>query len=203
MTQLIWARHGQNEANLTRTLSFRVYDRDLTERGRRQACDLAESLAGRGTAARIVCSPLKRARQTADIVAARLRLPGASEYEELREVNVGSLDGRGDDEAWSVYTQILQAWRAGDPATRFPGGESLPELAGRLRRVMLSLAGPGPGADVVIVAHGASIRSALPVLTGTPDPGADLPTGCYAVFQVEPATPSGGAIRLISWPAAG
>lgn len=190
VSRLIWVRHGQNEANLTRTLSFRTYDRDLTDRGRRQARDLADSLAGTGPVARIASSPLKRARQTADIIAARLRLPVSAEFEDLREVNVGSLDGRGDDEAWLAYAKILDAWRAGEAQARFPAGENLHELVGRLRRVMLSVAEPGPGGDVIIVAHGASIRAALPMLTGTPDPGADLPTGGYAVFSAETAGPA-------------
>jgi broad specificity phosphatase PhoE len=201
MSRLLWVRHGENEANLTRTLSFKTYDRDLTDRGRQQARGLAESLAGSVTVTGIACSPLSRARQTAEIIAARLQLPLTGEFEDLREVNVGSLDGRSDDEAWSVYTKILEAWRAGDASVRFPGGEDLHELTGRLRGVMLALAAPGAAGDVVIVAHGASIRAALPAITGTPDPGADLRTGGYAVFNVQPGTPPGGSIELVSWPA--
>ncbi len=202
MSQVLWVRHGQNEANLTRTLSYRSYDRDLTEHGRQQARDLAQSLAMTGAVAQMACSPLRRARQTADIISARLGLPRAAEFEDLREVNVGALDARSDDEAWSAYAGILAAWRAGAAQARFPAGENLPELAGRLRRVMLSLARPGPGHQVIIVAHGASIRAALPLLAGSPDPGADLPTGGYAVFAVEPVTGPGGTITLSEWPAA-
>ena len=121
---LLWIRHGQNEANLTRTLSFRICDQDLTDRGRQQARDLAESLAAGGPVARIVCSPLRRARQTADIIAVRLRLPVSAEFEDLREVNVGSLDGRCDDEAWLVYAKILDAWRADEAQARFPAGRT-------------------------------------------------------------------------------
>ena len=41
MTMVTWARHGENRANVTRTLSFRVYDESLTGRGCQQARDLA------------------------------------------------------------------------------------------------------------------------------------------------------------------
>jgi broad specificity phosphatase PhoE len=75
----LWARHGQNVANLTETFSHRVFDGDLTDAGRRQAHELADRLAvGDGEpVAYLVCSPLRRARQTADIVGQRLGLPVA------------------------------------------------------------------------------------------------------------------------------
>jgi broad specificity phosphatase PhoE len=58
MTTVIWARHGENLANVTRTPSFRVYDESLTKRGCQQARALAAGLAAGPAADRIVCSPL-------------------------------------------------------------------------------------------------------------------------------------------------
>jgi broad specificity phosphatase PhoE len=48
MVEVLWARHGQNVANLTRTLSYRVFDGDLTQTGREQARALAGRLAADG-----------------------------------------------------------------------------------------------------------------------------------------------------------
>ena len=45
MTTVTWARHGENLANVTRTLSFRIYDESLTEHGCQQARELAARLA--------------------------------------------------------------------------------------------------------------------------------------------------------------
>jgi broad specificity phosphatase PhoE len=42
----------------------------------------------------------------------------------------------------------------------------------------------GDTADAIVIAHGASIRAALPTLTGQPDPGADLATGAVARLSV-------------------
>jgi broad specificity phosphatase PhoE len=112
---VLWARHGQNVANLTGTFSHRVFDGELTPAGRRQAQDLGDLLAAAdGPISLLVCSPLRRARQTADIVGQRLGLPVAMELDDLRELNVGVLDGRGDAAAWACYEQVLAAWRAGD-----------------------------------------------------------------------------------------
>jgi broad specificity phosphatase PhoE len=210
---VLWARHGENVANLTRTLSYRVFDGDLTDAGRGQARDLGERLAGAGGGDRIgllVCSPLRRARQTAEIVGQRLGLPVAMELDDLREVNVGDLDGRSDPRAWEIYARLLAAWRAGDASARFPGGENRDELCARLLRaltVVTSIAtGPvahdaAPGRSLV-VAHGANLRAALPGLTGGADPGADLPTGGIAALQVVPGALASPPVRLTSWPGA-
>lgn len=185
MTVVHWARHGENVANMSRTFSYRVFDGDLTDRGIAQAQDLADRLrAATDGSGLLVCSPLRRARQTAQIVSARLELPVAAELDDLREVNVGELDGRADDSAWRVYEAILAAWRSGQLSRRFPGGESGDELVARTRRALASITARAGGMDAVVIAHGASIRAALPVLTGQPDPGRDLATGDVARLSV-------------------
>ena len=211
---VLWARHGENVANLTRTLSYRVFDGDLTDVGRRQARELGERLAVRaaGPVRLLACSPLRRARQTADIVGQRLGLPVAMELDDLREVNVGELDGRSDAQAWEIYTAVLAAWRAGDTLASFPGGENRDELCARLLRALTVvarsaaaghspvLAGSAAAECSLVVAHGANLRAALPCLAGEPDPGADLPTGGVAGLEVH----HGGfpVVRLVSWPGA-
>ncbi|HEX3922959.1 MAG TPA: histidine phosphatase family protein [Streptosporangiaceae bacterium] len=192
MATVLWARHGQNVANLSQTFSHRVFDGDLTETGREQALRLAVRL--------LACSPLRRARQTADIIGRRLGLPVAMELEDLREVNVGALDGRSDAEAWDTYARVLQAWRAGEAGTRFPGGEDRDELCARLGRALAAVARRAGEVTSLVVAHGANLRSALPGLAGEPDPGADLPTGSVAALWVDPGRPPYPLLRLLSWP---
>jgi broad specificity phosphatase PhoE len=211
---VLWARHGENVANLSKTLSYRVFDGDLTDVGRGQARELGERLAAAdaGQVQLLACSPLRRARQTAEIVGRRLGLPVAMELDDLREVNVGDLDGRSDARAWEIYAAVLEAWRAGDTQARFPGGENRDELCARLRRALTAvargaaagrsptLAHGGEDGRSLVVAHGANLRAALPCLAGEPDPGADLPTGAVAALHVHP----GGSpvVRLVSWPGA-
>jgi broad specificity phosphatase PhoE len=201
--KILWARHGQNVANLSGTFSYRVFDADLTELGQRQAAEMAARIAASAAddpVRLLACSPLRRARQTAAIVSSALRLPVALELDDLRELNVGALDGRSDPDAWRTYYQVLAAWRAGDTHIRFPGGEDRNELCTRLLRALLAVAGHGAGETALVIAHGASLRAALPGLTGEEEPGADLPTGAVATLRLD-ASRSAAAVQLLSWPA--
>jgi probable phosphoglycerate mutase len=198
----LWARHGENVANVTRTFSHRVYDGDLTDTGRRQAEELAGRLArcDGDLVGHLVCSPLRRARQTAEIVGAGLGLPVVAEIEDLRELNVGALDGRNDLQSWDTYTRVLAAWKAGQTQARFPGGEDCGELCARLRHALTAVARSSAGRRSLIVAHGANLRAALPSLTGEPDPGTDLPTGAVAALNVDPVRRPRAAVQLLNWP---
>ncbi len=120
MARVFWVRHGENVANLTRSFSHRVLDEDLTDLGRGQALRLAVALASSDTVfTDLWCSPLRRAQQTADILASRLGLATRT-CEDLREVNVGDLDGRSDAGAWQMYETVLGKWRNGNLGARFP-----------------------------------------------------------------------------------
>jgi broad specificity phosphatase PhoE len=200
MTVVHWARHGENIANVSRTFSYRVFDGDLTYGGSAQAERLADKLhAATDRYGLLVCSPLRRARQTAQIVSDRLGLPVAAELDDLREVNVGELDGRSDDGAWGVYEATLAAWRSGQLAQRFPGGESGDELAARTRRALRGIAAWAGDTDAVVIAHGASIRACVPALTGQPDPGRDLATGDVARLLVTRGQGSAVRVALTTW----
>jgi len=202
VAEVLWARHGENVANLTRTFSYRVFDGDLTDTGRQQAEDLAGRFAdGAGEPVGLLaCSPLRRARQTAEIVGRRLGLAVALELEDLREVNVGELDGRSDAGAWDTYARVITAWQAGETGARLPGGEDGAELCTRIRRALDTVARAAGDARSLVVAHGANIRAALPGLTGGPDPGVDLLTGGVATLRVDPARAPYPLVRLLAWP---
>jgi broad specificity phosphatase PhoE len=201
---VLWARHGQNVANLTDTFSHRVFDGDLTGLGSRQARELGDRLAAcpHNPVGQLVCSPLRRARQTAEIVGLRLGLSVAMELDDLRELDVGALDGRNDAQAWAIYAGVLAAWKAGDAGARFPDGEDRQELCARLRRALAAVSRKAGGATSLVVAHGANLRAALPGLTGDPDPGVDLPTGGVAVMRVDAGHLLDASVQLLSWPGA-
>lgn len=155
---ILLARHGETDDNLE-PLRFQGFaDTPLNDTGRLQAAELADRVAGDGIAS-LWSSDLSRARVTAEIVGARLGLPVACDRR-LREGDRGRWEGllmvdvaRDEPEAWA-------AWRAADPAFRFPDGESLPEQQRRVLAALAEIHGRGP-LPALVVCHGGSIRVAL------------------------------------------
>ena len=162
-TTLFLVRHGENPANLTREFSHRVIDYSLTPRGVQQAKQTAHYFASQRIDA-LYSSPLKRAYETAAIIAERLRLP-MTEDERLREVNVGALETRPPSpETWALHDAIFARWLAGDEAACFPDGEDCHTLRGRMRASLGEMMARWPGGRVVVVAHGGIFAAALPAL---------------------------------------
>jgi broad specificity phosphatase PhoE len=198
---VLWARHGQNQANLTRQFSHRRLDLDLTALGREQAERLAVALTARLSEASgppvLFSSPLRRALQTAEIAATRLDA-ALEVMDGLREVNVGDLDGRADSEAWRIYESVLEDWRQGHHQRSFPSGEDWHQLCARLRRALRGVATAARGGVAIVIAHGANLRAALPGLADVPDPGSDLDTGQFADLRVTP-TATAARVHLLAW----
>ncbi|HWX09771.1 MAG TPA: histidine phosphatase family protein, partial [Gaiellaceae bacterium] len=87
MATLLLVRHGETDWNAEGRLQGHT-DRPLNEHGRRQAHALAERLAGDDIAA-VYASDLARARETAEILGAKLGLP-VSRDAGLRERDWGN-----------------------------------------------------------------------------------------------------------------
>jgi probable phosphoglycerate mutase len=174
-TSLYLARHGESRANIEGVLSHRAGQHSLTDRGRRQARALAEWLAREQISA-IYSSPLHRALETASTVSERVG-PGILTREQLREVNVGDLDGRSDDEAWTIYHSVVGRWRSGDAAARFPGGEDYREAESRLISVLGEIMSGPPRPRVAVISHGEILTQVLSRLV-------DLPVGTPAALDV-------------------
>ena len=161
---ILVARHGQTTENAAGRILGRR-DPPLSARGRADAAALARSLEGEGIRA-VWTSPLARARETAEVAAARLGLE-AVVLEDLAESRRGAWEGRTYAELAEEDPERLAAFEAGDPAFAFPGGESLEEQIARTRRALATIAaGPQPA---LAVAHAGTIRAAY-ALEGRPLP---------------------------------
>lgn len=119
-------RHGRTEANAQRQLLGRA-DVVLDALGRAQAVALGVALTPLAPA-RIVTSPLKRARETAAEIAAVTGAPVEID-ERWIEVDYGDFDRT---PLRDVPHEVWQHWRT-DPAWRPPHGESLTEVGERVR----------------------------------------------------------------------
>lgn len=195
-TWLYCVRHAENVANLTGELSHRVVDHPLTDRGVEQARRLTAFLReGDGVADPVYTSPLRRATQTAEILAAGLALT-LDVVEDFRELNVGELDGRSDHEAWAAYNEVVRAWHSGRRDVAFPGGENHHEMVARVRRGLSTvLRQSGGGAPVVVVAHGGIVRAAVTACC----PGAVVPSYDMANCAVTELDVTAGATGPEGW----
>jgi broad specificity phosphatase PhoE len=147
---IVFARHGQTAPNRDGLVLGRA-DPELTEEGRRQAARLGEVLAGEPVTA-ILTSPLVRARQTAEAVAAACGVPVTID-ERLVEIDWGAWEGR---PAGSLAVTDVDRWRADDGTA--PEGESLTSLTGRVESFCLdTLDDEG---HIVAVSHVSPIKAA-------------------------------------------
>jgi probable phosphoglycerate mutase len=182
VTRLYLARHGHSRANLEGVLSHRVDDHPLTDRGRRQAVALAGWLAERDVSA-IFSSPLERALETASLVSGRIGVT-VLPREGLREVNVGALDGRGDEEAWTTYHDVVGRWRHGDLAARFPGGEDFGEAHDRLVGILQEAMSGQPSGRLAVISHGEILTQVMARLVTLPV-GTEPGLGVAALIVVD------------------
>ncbi len=161
MNKLLLVRHGENRANLTKEFSHRLVDYPLTTKGRLQAEQTAAYLK-RYPVTQVFSSPLKRAYETAEIIAAEFG-GEVSVLEPFRELNVGTLESQPPTVAtWKQHDDIVRAWATGNYEARFPEGENYRELVGRVRRGYKAMCRGRSDETLVLVAHGGSLS--LPLL---------------------------------------
>ncbi|MCD2188082.1 MULTISPECIES: histidine phosphatase family protein [Actinomycetospora] len=153
---LILVRHGQTQANRHGLLLGRA-DPPLCEAGIEQAAVLARGLP---RPARLVCSPLTRARQTAAMVGVPVEID-----DRWIEMDYGALDG---EPASALDPAGWQAWRD-DPHHVPAGGESLAAVGARVRAACADLAADAATADVMVVSHVSPIKAAIAWALGVGD----------------------------------
>jgi broad specificity phosphatase PhoE len=155
---LLLARHGETDDNLAPIRVQGFSDTPLNDTGRRQAAELAERVANEGVAA-LWSSDLARARETAEIVGARIGLEPRLDAR-LREANRGDWEGRLFVDIEREQPERYLAWRRAGEQFRFPGGESLREQMNRVADALCDVRQAGD-LPALVVCHGGSIRVAL------------------------------------------
>ena len=184
---IAFVRHGQTAVNRDGRLQGRL-DAELSDLGRSQANALAAYFAGQSVT-RVISSPLRRARDTAAVIAGR---HGATVEidERLIELDYGEWDGVAlrdvDAAAWA-------RWRA-DPAFMPPGGESLIDVSARVASFCAEVL---PGSDgVVAVSHVSPIKAAVCAALGIDERATwRMQLGLASVSRVD-ARPDGSSYLL-------
>ena len=143
-------------------------DPGLSERGRTEARVAAATVSG--AVVRIVSSDLRRAAETADIMAGELGILPVERDQALREIDVGRWSGLTSDEIEERWPGALERWRRGEPVDN--GGEDRASFRARILGAVLVHAGRD-GGPVLVVTHGAAIgviERHLEVHPGSPVP---------------------------------
>jgi probable phosphoglycerate mutase len=190
---LLISRHGEADFEQPHLLS----DSGgwLTDLGRAQARELAETVADRRIAT-VYASPQRRAVESAEAAAEVLNVPVRT-VAGLEEYSVGDLAGRPAEDP--ELRAVLAAWTSGRVDARIPGGESGAEVLQRYRAALESIADQHRGETVLVFSHGGVMSLCLPrldrrVLNDLGDQ--DFVPNCA---PVEVAIGDDG-FQLVSWP---
>jgi len=179
-TRLVLVRHAATEHSPQRRFSGRN-DLPLSDLGRQQAVMLARRALTFGDVAAVVSSPLRRARQSAELIAEAIGRE-VTVNDGFVESDFGAWEGLTLEEVQQGWPRELSAWlTSGDAAP--PGGESLEIAARRVRRARDELIAKHPGATVVVVSHVTPIKSLLRLAL-------DAPVSAMSRMYLDPASVS-------------
>lgn len=151
MSKIFLVRHGQDTDNAAGILNGRR-DTELTELGRTQARQVAEKLRDNDVQI-IYASPLKRAYETARIIAEILKIDEVVVDEHLIEREFGILTDKPVADVPKYTDKILST----DQVNYFleiEGAEDFPTLLGRGRKILREILERHPNKNILIVSHG-------------------------------------------------
>lgn len=153
MKTLYLVRHGQTDWN-TKHLMQGQSDIPLNETGISQAKKAAETLRERVRSGTVVSSDLKRAAQTASIIAEECGLPLGFD-KRLREMTFGEWEGKIFESV--LDTEAGRLWMEKPSAWKVDGAEMLGEVQKRVAAAIFDALEKSD--EVVAVSHGMSIVS--------------------------------------------
>ncbi len=166
--RLVLVRHGEGNVNVQGMIGGLHGCTGLTERGREQV----RALARRWVSASfrpdvLVSSPVRRARETADLLAASLPGLMVAEDCDLCELHVGAADGL----SWSDYDARYGRFHLeNEPSRAFgPGAESWAEMMVRVQGCLEELSIRWHDQTVVMVTHAGFIVTSLLWLLAIPN----------------------------------
>ena len=164
-TTTILLRHGDTDLSPEHRFSG-LRDLPLSASGERQARAAACRLAAGAPIDVVVCSPLRRAVETAAIAAGELGLSAVVD-DDLRETDFGAWEGLTLAEIQQCWPAVAAAWRC-DPRQAPPGGESFADTARRVNRACDRLLRDHGGKRVLVVGHISPMKILLCRALGVP-----------------------------------
>ena len=166
MVTFIIVRHGYSVANKEKRFSGQM-DIPLDEVGLCQAESVADYIVENFKVDSIYTSDLIRTVQTVKPTAERLGL-AINKCKELREVDVGTWQGRLVEDIKKEYPENFEVYRKTPGLCRFDGGENYSDCLYRAKDVLDRLAKENDGKTIVIGTHGGVIRTLRAYLKNIP-----------------------------------
>jgi broad specificity phosphatase PhoE len=177
-------RHGETDFNREQRFQGHL-DVPLNDEGRRQAASLVRPLGRIGLEC-ILSSDLRRARETAEIVARGLEIP-VFETAGLREAHLGTAQGLTVEQIEAQFgRELVEKWRSpylSDADVSYPGGESGREVLERVLASMEKFLGSTDYQHIGVATHGGVIRRVVRALLA--DHSAFIPIPNGIVYPLE------------------
>ncbi len=201
--RLFLVRHCESTSNRLRILQGQNDDAPLTPRGHEQANRLAEIFSA-VSVDRIWTSPLKRALQTATIIA---RVHGLKPLVESRiqEIHMGKFQGKSIREIQAKWSDLWKKWKQDPSSVIVPGSsETLQHVQQRAVAFITEIWSDFSWNTAIIVSHSMVIRTILAYFlnlsikdmwrhNGYPIPNGSIYLLCY------PEVGSMDHVKLVPW----
>lgn len=186
MPDILLIRHARYQG-MGQRLAGRTPGLPLDDVGRAQAQALAARLAGVPLAA-VYTSPIERARETAEVLAAERAL-SVQVDEELTEFDFGDWTGRAVDDLVNAGDPAWRTFNRSRSSTAAPNGEHPAACQARMVAALERIAGRHPRSSVAVVSHADPIRSAIAHYLGMPLDHLlrlEIEPAMLAILQLEP-----------------
>lgn len=183
-TRVHLVRHGTTLLNRQNRYRGRR-DVALDQGGWDDAWSAARELASVPLAA-VYSSPLRRARDTARIVADVAGVATVHDLPGLTNLEYGAWEGLTADEAAARDPDLFTSYQEYAVGAECAGGERLADAANRVMLSLRLLGALHPGQDVAAVSHAAMVRLAITEATRAPrsEWRRSLPNGSVTVLDV-------------------
>jgi probable phosphoglycerate mutase len=189
VTTLVLVRHGATAHTTDKRFSGGMASSNpgLTDEGRAQVREVAEWLAPlAGSVEAVVTSPVRRTRESAEILAERLGL-GVVDEPGFAEMEFGSWDGMTFTEVREQRPDELESW-IGSLDVAPGGGETFHEVDARVRAGLGRMLDRYPGRTVIVVSHVTPIKTLVAHAVDAP---------LTALFRMELSTASVSVVSFV------
>ena len=178
MTKILLTRHGHVEGIAPERFRGRQ-QLALTERGRAEVQVLARRIAGGWKPQHLYTSPLQRCVDTGTAIARTCGIAAGKPRNDLNDIDYGDWQFKPYENAKADDPALFAAWFATPQLVRFPGGESLQDLAARVADALRFVLAHHGNDTIVIVGHDSVNRALLAQLM-------DLPLSSYWRIEQSP-----------------